>query len=189
MFFCFSKCFFVFQNVFFVKTLSLKNTKSFSICQAWMTEDKNILMRADAVVDVLQQSYKIEHESHIAARKSEDATREDLRKANATIEAERKEHESWTTGKSRNNPRTWRKALQLIENIDFCGPFDDDGTMFSKAILEAIQAGKLCDGVRRHHIPCNFEAQKIEATMQRKIKASENPKQRKRKLNENEHKE
>jgi hypothetical protein len=110
------------------------------------------------VVGAMGQSLSTEHESHLAARKSEDSVKVDLRNANTEIARLRQELSDSQNGANRNNPKEWKRLLQLAEDIDDdAGKLEDGGITYSQYILACIQRGDLCNGLKKEHIPCRYE--------------------------------
>lgn len=118
----------------------------------------------------LQQSLTIAHESQLAARKSEEDVRVENRRMRDQNEALQEEFSNFKSGKGRNNEKQWKKSIQMLENADDSGVFNDNGVTFSKIMLEVIQRGGCCDGFVKIHISCEYEEQDLKNFEKRKAK-------------------
>ena len=130
--------------------------------------DQQLIALVDKSNAALQQSLTIAHESHLAARKSEEDVRVENRKKDERIERLQEEFSNFKSGKGRNNEKQWKKSIQMLEYADDCGVFNDSGVTFSKIILEVIQRGGCCDGVIKLHIPCEYEEENLKKSEKRK---------------------
>jgi hypothetical protein len=78
--------------------------------------------------------------------------------------------ESFTYGNHRNNPNQFRKAVQILEDVDANGVNTDCGEAFSRAVIDCLQAGRACNGTAAKYIPSKREEELLDEKKLRVIK-------------------
>lgn len=138
--------------------------------------------------DQIWESCTREHQSYIHALKREEELKQEVKELREALKHLQQENQYFITAKNRNNPKQCKMLMILLENVDDMGKYDDGGLSFSRAILDQVQAGKLCDNGATK-VFCSAEESKREKqqirkndpTMRRKRKNESAPSQQPKK--------
>jgi hypothetical protein len=150
----------LFKLFFFLHTMSDERSELQS----------QLVLRADQSAKALQQSNLVAHESISSLRESNRVAETIIKNLTHRCDQLEQKVESFTSGNHRNNPTQFRKAVQILEDVDANGVNTDCGEAFSRAVIDCLQAGRACNGTASKYIPSKREEELLDEKKLRVIK-------------------